>query len=99
MPDATAPVDDDLEVDLEKLDRNRYAGILKRQDPVRERMIAREDAPDTQVIRSPILRRQEVREAFGADISALNQIILDSANAVCASHRRSRCACSALRAL
>ncbi|RVJ77294.1 hypothetical protein [Sinorhizobium medicae] len=81
--DTTMPVDDDdLEVDQEKLDRNRYAGILKHQDPGRERMIAREDAPDTQVIRSPVLRRQEVREAFGSDISALNQIIFDSACAV-----------------
>ncbi|PDT51115.1 hypothetical protein ATY30_26650 [Sinorhizobium americanum] len=44
-------------------------------------MIAREDAPHTQVIRSPILRRQEVRETFGSDISALNKVIFDSVNA------------------
>ncbi|WFS69568.1 type IV secretory system conjugative DNA transfer family protein (plasmid) [Agrobacterium leguminum] len=75
-------VDDDvLEVDQKKLDQNKYAGILKRQDAVRDRMIAREDAPDTQVIRSPVLRRQEVREAFGTDISALNKVIFDSVNA------------------
>ncbi|MFA1676889.1 type IV secretory system conjugative DNA transfer family protein [Rhizobium mongolense] len=72
---------DDLKIDQEKLDRNKYAGILKRQDPQRDRMIAREDAPDTQVIRSPVLRRQDVREAFGTDISALNQVIFDSVNA------------------
>ncbi|MFC0808916.1 type IV secretory system conjugative DNA transfer family protein [Ensifer sp. P24N7] len=78
---ATTVDDDDLEVDQEKLDRNKYAGILKRQDPVRERMIAREDAPDTHVVRSPILRRQEVREAFGSDVSALNKVIFDSVNA------------------
>lgn len=73
--------DDDLEVDLEKLDRNKYAGILKKQDPVRERHLAREDEPDLQVIRSPILRRQEVRDAFDSDVATFNQVIFDSVNA------------------
>lgn len=73
--------EDDLEVDLEKLDRNKYAGILKKKDPERERHIAREDEPDMQVIRSPVLRRQEVRDALDSDVAAFNQVIFDSVNA------------------
>jgi type IV secretory pathway TraG/TraD family ATPase VirD4 len=69
--------EDDLEVDLEKLDRNKYAGILKKKDPERERHIAREDEPD----RSPVLRRQEVRDVFDSDVAAFNQVIFDSADA------------------
>ncbi|MET2832261.1 type IV secretory system conjugative DNA transfer family protein [Mesorhizobium shangrilense] len=73
--------EDDLEIDLEKLDRNKYASILTKRDPVRERHLAREDAPDMQVIRSPVLRRQEVRDAFDSDVTAFNQVIFDSVNA------------------
>lgn len=71
----------DLEVDLEKLDRNKYAGILKKKDPERERYLARADEPDAQVIRSPVLRRQEVRAVFDSDVAAFNQVIFDSVNA------------------
>ncbi|AZO32478.1 type IV secretory system conjugative DNA transfer family protein [Mesorhizobium sp. M1B.F.Ca.ET.045.04.1.1] len=73
--------DDSLDVDLEKLEQNKYAGILKRKDPDRDRHLAREDEPGIQVARSPVLLRQEVRKAFDSDGDAFNQMIFDSVNA------------------
>ncbi|MER9203915.1 hypothetical protein NKH74_33130 [Mesorhizobium sp. M0933] len=46
-----------------------------KEDPERER------EPDMQVIRSPVLRRQEVRDVFNSDVAAFNQVIFDSLDA------------------
>lgn len=43
-----------------------------KKDPERER------EPDMQVIRSPVLRRQQVRDVFNSDVAAFNQVIFDS---------------------
>ncbi|TIV60214.1 type IV secretory system conjugative DNA transfer family protein [Mesorhizobium sp.] len=72
--------DDSLDIDLEKLEQNKYAGILKKKDPERDRHLTRDDGPGIQVTRSPVLLRQEVREAFDSDAEAFNQMIFDSVN-------------------
>ncbi|WP_412065934.1 type IV secretory system conjugative DNA transfer family protein [Rhizobium sp. SYY.PMSO] len=75
------PADDvDLEIDEEKLNRSVYSS-----SPAARRRNQRGDpsvAADSVLSRtsgSPVLRRQEVREAFGGDLQALNEAIFQRA--------------------
>jgi len=71
----------DLDVDMEKLEQNRYAPVFK-PDQSRNRYLTREDMADSgNSTPGPILQKQEVREVFDADADAFHKIMFESANA------------------
>ncbi|MGR9286060.1 type IV secretory system conjugative DNA transfer family protein [Rhizobium johnstonii] len=70
--------DIDLDIDEEKLSRNVYSG-----SPAHRSMRPKQaNGPSDQIDRrqvAPVLQRQEVRDAFGADLNALNEVIFQQA--------------------
>lgn len=78
-PRAAPPDDVELDIDKDKLNRSVYS-----RPPARRRDQAKDssgpvDDPQDQHAGSPVLRRQEVRAAFGGDLKALNEAIFQQA--------------------
>ena len=69
----------DIEIDQAKLDRNVYQGSPRPRHQLDRTSNIRDQAGSSPA--SPILRRQEVRGAFGTDIKALNDAIFEQADA------------------
>jgi len=70
----------EIEIDQEKLARSAYSGPPQRsQDPPARRTHPQDQAGD-RAVGPAILQRQEVREVFGADIKALNDVIFQQAD-------------------
>lgn len=72
----TKPADDiDLDIDEEKLSRSVYSGAPARRRDQRDGSRAPVGVPVDRTSGSSVLRRQEVREAFGGDLHALNEAV------------------------
>ena len=69
----------DLDIDRERLDRNVYSGSPGRRRNRRDRSSILQSSGGERSPGSPILQRQEVREAFGGDLQALNEAIFKQA--------------------
>lgn len=69
----------DLDIDRERLDRNVYSGSPGGQRNRRDRSSVPESSGGDRSAGSSVLQRQEVREAFGGDLQALNEAIFRQA--------------------
>ncbi|MGO7763425.1 type IV secretory system conjugative DNA transfer family protein, partial [Rhizobium ruizarguesonis] len=71
---AAREIDNDLNIDEEKLSRYVYSGSPAHRS-VRSKQT---NGPTDHIVPRPVapfLQRQEVRDAFGADLNALNDVI------------------------
>lgn len=77
MEGARARPGDDmgLDIDEEKLNRNTYSGSPARRRSEQGNPSAPAENSFKRKAVSPVLRRQDVREAFGGDLQALNEAI------------------------
>ncbi|MCQ1768126.1 type IV secretory system conjugative DNA transfer family protein [Neorhizobium galegae] len=74
------PADDvDLDIDEEKLNRSVYAAPAVKRSKQRSDSSVAADPNLNRRSDTPVLRRQEVREAFGGDLQALNEAIFRQA--------------------
>lgn len=64
-----------LDIDEEKLSQSVYSGPPSRRRDRQMRSGAASDTPPDRASGSSVLRRQEVKEAFGADLQALNDAV------------------------
>lgn len=69
----------DLDIDEEKLNRNSYSGSPARRRNQQGNRSAPAESPLNRETGSPVLRRQEVKEAFGDDLQALNEAVFRQA--------------------
>ncbi|QDG94513.1 type IV secretory system conjugative DNA transfer family protein (plasmid) [Rhizobium sp. NIBRBAC000502774] len=69
----------DLDVDEEKLGRSVYFGPPTIAHKHQDDSSASEGGSPDRLYGSPILRRQEIREAFGDDLQALNDLVFQQA--------------------
>ncbi|NKL83543.1 type IV secretory system conjugative DNA transfer family protein [Rhizobium leguminosarum] len=70
--------DVDLDIDEEKLGRNVYSGSPAHRSVRSKQTNGPPDHIDPRPV-APVLQRQEVRDAFGADLNALNDVIFQQA--------------------
>lgn len=69
----------DMDIDEEKLNRNIYSGSPTRRRNQQGNRSAPAESPLNRETGSPVLRRQEVKEAFGGDLQALNEAVFRQA--------------------
>ncbi|TBB14965.1 type IV secretory system conjugative DNA transfer family protein (plasmid) [Rhizobium ruizarguesonis] len=80
-PNATSAAregDFDLDIDEQKLSRNVYSGSPAHRSVRPKQANGPSDQIDSRPVAS-VLQRQEVRDAFGADLNALNDVIFQQA--------------------
>ncbi|MBO9196038.1 type IV secretory system conjugative DNA transfer family protein [Rhizobium sp. 16-449-1b] len=65
----------DLDIDEEKLGQSIYSGSPTRARSQRDGSSISTDALSDRTSGSPILKRQEIRKAFGGDLQALNDVV------------------------
>lgn len=70
---------DDIDIDADKLNRSVYSPAPASKRTQRRGPSAPAGDPFEGKVGSPVLRRQEVREAFGGDLKALNEAIFRQA--------------------
>ncbi|QKK27895.1 type IV secretory system conjugative DNA transfer family protein [Rhizobium hidalgonense] len=81
VPNATSAAregDFDLKIDEAKLTRNVYSGSPGHRGNQPKQPIGQSDKFDPRPV-APVLQRQEVRDTFGADLNALNDVIFQQA--------------------